>query len=285
MKSEERFEFGKNWRAFLETVDETRIEEAQESLRQKLGRDSLGGERFLDIGCGSGLFSLAAHRLGAEVVSIDYDQECVGCTQTLRDRFGDDVQGRWTIHQGSVLDESFMLALGEFDVVYSWGVLHHTGDMNRAIELASRRVCPGGQFFIAIYNDQGGASRRWLAIKKLYHRFPSFLRPVWVVAVASVYESKFAFARLARFGNPLPFADWRAKKNDRGMTVWYDWVDWIGGLPFEVAKPEDIVMPLRKRGFTLDRLTTVGNGWGCNEYVFERVGPEAVEEVREDSLT
>lgn len=265
---ETRFAFGENWRAFLQTLDQERIDEAVRSLGEMLDVDSLEGCRFLDIGCGSGLFSLAAYQMGATVVSIDYDTDSVACTDELKRRyFGD---GEWIVSQGSVLDETTMSELGPFDVVYSWGVLHHTGEMNRAIELASQQVDDGGLFFIALYNDQGGGSRRWLAIKKTYHRLPRLLRPIWVTMVAGAYEFKFALARLARLKNPLPFADWRAKKKDRGMSAWHDWVDWIGGMPFEVAKPEDAIVPLARRGFTLQNLKTVGSGWGCNEYVFRK---------------
>jgi len=169
-----------------------------------------------------------------------------------------------------VLDEDWIRGLGEFDIVYSWGVLHHTGNMNRAIQLASQRVAKGGLFAIAIYNDQGGGSRRWLGIKRGYHALPKILQPGYVAGVASWYECKFALARLARLRNPLPFADWRAKKSDRGMSPWHDWVDWVGGLPFEVASPEAIILPLRNEGFILENLKTVKSGWGCNEYVFCR---------------
>lgn len=265
----DRFAFGENWKAFLETLDDARIDQAVDSLTQMLGMDSLEGTTFLDIGSGSGLFSLAAHRMHAKVRSFDFDDASVGCTSELKSRFADS-QLDWQVQQGSVLDESMMNSLGTFDVVYSWGVLHHTGDMNRAIELAADRVDEGGMFFIAIYNDQGGASRRWLKIKQLYNRLPKWLRPLWVVAVAAWYELKFAAARLVRLKNPLPFADWRAKKQDRGMSAWHDWVDWVGGLPFEVATPEQIIVPLRRKGFVLENLKTVGNGWGCNEFVFRR---------------
>ena len=271
MNEEDRFAFGENWKSFLATLDEDRIEQATASLTGMLGTDDLAGRHFLDLGCGSGLFSLAAHRLGAKVLSIDYDPDSVGCTQQLRDQFGNE-GAEWAIQLGSALNESMMRSLGDFDVVYSWGVLHHTGDMRRAIELSSARTAPGGLFFIAIYNDQGGASRRWLKIKQAYNRLPRLLRPLWVVLIAGMHECKFAVARLTRLKNPLPFADWRAKRRDRGMSAWHDWVDWIGGLPFEVAAPEEIIVPLRKKGFVLENLKTVGNGWGCNEYVFRRGG-------------
>lgn len=265
----ERFEFGKNWQSFLDNLDEDRIEQAVESLREMLQVDRLDGKTFLDIGSGSGLFSLAARRLGAAVVSIDYDPQSVACTSQLRRRENSD-ESVWRVERGSVLDEAWMPTLGEFDIVYSWGVLHHTGDMKRAIGAACERVRPGGLLFIAIYNDQGGGSRRWLTIKRCYHRSPSWFRPIVVMLVAGAYELKFAAARLASLRNPLPFADWAAKRRDRGMSAWHDWVDWIGGLPFEVATPEAIIMPRIRQGFELARLTTVGSGWGCNQYVFRR---------------
>ena len=265
----DRFEFGKNWQSFLSTLDDDRITQSIDSMAAMLGTRSLQGKTFLDIGSGSGLSSLAARRMGARVTSFDFDSASVRCTEELRKRYADDAPD-WSVTQGSVLDETMMKSLGTFDVVYSWGVLHHTGSMNRAIELAADRVVSGGLFFIAIYNDQGGASRRWHAIKTSYHRLPNFLKPVWVIVVAAWYELKFALARLVRGRNPLPFADWNAKRNDRGMSAWHDWVDWIGGLPFEVATPEEIIVPLRREGFVLENLRTVGSGWGCNEFVFRR---------------
>lgn len=269
MTKEERFAFGKNWQSFLAELDEDRMEQAVISLQQLLGLQTLEGKRFMDLGCGSGLFSLAAQRLGAEVISIDYDKFSVACSEELRDRFGSKSL-RWDIKQGSVLDPVLMQSLGDADVVYSWGVLHHTGAMDEAISNAAERTKPNGLFCLAIYNDQGGGSRRWLRIKKIYNAIPPWLRFFWVLAVAGTYECKFALARLVRFKNPMPFRDWQAKRKDRGMAAWHDWVDWIGGLPFEVAKPEQIVVPLRQRGFVLENIKTVGNGWGCNEYVFSK---------------
>ncbi|MGI9471557.1 MAG: class I SAM-dependent methyltransferase [Rubripirellula sp.] len=267
MTEQDRFAFGKNWQSFLSELDEQRIQEAVASLKTTLGVESLSGKRFLDIGCGSGLFSLAAQMMGAEVTSIDYDEDSVACTEELRSRFGSDSKV-WEIRQGSVLDPTLMESLGRADVVYSWGVLHHTGAMDQAIGMAADRTKPDGMFCLAIYNDQGGASRRWLGIKRIYNRIPSLFQPLWVIVIAGYYELKFSLSRLLRLQNPLPLKDWRAKRHDRGMSAWHDWVDWVGGLPFEVAKPERIIMPLRQRGFVLENLRTVGNGWGCNEYVF-----------------
>ncbi len=264
MEKEQRFKFGKNWKQYLPTIDDDSIDTAEKSLRDALGVSDLKGKKFLDIGCGSGLFSLAAVRMGAEVVSIDFDYDSVDCAKILKESYYPGYLG-WTILQGSVLDQPFMRSLGEFDVVYSWGVLHHTGNMKLAMELAAASVQSGGQLFIAIYNDQGGASRRWLRLKMLYHKLPKFLRTPYVLIIATWYEVQFSFKRLLKFQNPLPAA--AKSSTGRAMKVWIDWVDWVGGLPYEYAKPEDIIHPLRDSGFILDKLRTI-NGWGCNEYVF-----------------
>ena len=281
--NETRFAFGQNWSAFLESFDQERLDQAVASLRDLLQLDRsdrpLSGKRFLDIGSGSGLFSLAAIVLGAKVVSLDIDVDSYECTLSLKKRIQNDIANQanssdseihWDVHHASILDGDVMRSLGDFNVVYSWGVLHHTGQMKTAIHAAADRVAAGGDFAIAIYNDQGGGSRRWLTIKRGYHWLPKILRPPYVIGVAGFYECKFALARLARGRNPLPFADWRSKKADRGMSVWHDWVDWIGGLPFEVATPEAIIMPLREKRFVLENLRTVGSGWGCNEFVFRK---------------
>lgn len=268
---ETRFEFGENWASFLSSIDEPRIAASIASLSAMLDMERLDDQTFLDVGCGSGLASLAACKMGANVHSFDFDPTSVACTRELRSRYAE-ATTLWTVEQGSALDEPYLQSLGRFDIVYSWGVLHHTGDMNRAIDLVADRVRSNGLLFIAIYRDQGGASRRWKTIKRFYHRLPAVLRPAWVAAVASIYETKFAAARLARGRNPLPFMDWKQKSADRGMSAWHDWVDWVGGWPFEVAAPEEIINPLTARGFSLQRVKTIGSGWGCNEYVFRRVG-------------
>lgn len=260
-----RFEFGSNWTKFLKLVDDNRILSAENSLKTNLRTDNMNGLKVLDMGSGSGLFSLAAHRLGAEVVSVDYDVNSVLCTQKLKEKYAPD-STTWHVLQGSVLDVEQMNSLGKFDGVYSWGVLHHTGNMSKAIEIASQRVKENGWFFIAIYNDQGGASLRWLKAKQLYHKLPVSLRRPYVFTIAAWFETQYGIKRICKGQNPLPMLTDAQK--DRGMTLWVDWIDWVGGLPFEVATPEQIINPLRKKGFLLDFLKTEGKGWGCNEFVF-----------------
>ena len=267
----ERFEFGENWSRFLAALDDDRIREAEDSLRRMLETDSLAGRSFLDIGSGSGLFSLAARRLGARVHSLDYDPRSVACTAELRRRyFPEDPE--WRVEEGSALDESYISSLGRFDVVYSWGVLHHTGQMWRGLANAALPVADGGRLFVAIYNDTGSQSERWKWIKKTYNRLPRPLRSPFALAMMAPEEAKALLRSLARLRPSEYAARWTRYDQNRGMSRWHDIVDWVGGHPYEVAKPEEIFEFYKSRGFTLTKMKCGGVGLGCNEFVFVKGG-------------
>jgi 2-polyprenyl-3-methyl-5-hydroxy-6-metoxy-1,4-benzoquinol methylase len=264
---ETRFKFGSNWADFLRSLTEERIMVAENSLKEMLGVQSLSGKSFIDIGSGSGLFSLSAKRLGARVHSFDYDPDSVACTRSLKERFfpGDD---SWRVERASALDAGYMSSLGQFDVVYSWGVLHHTGDLWRAMGIIPPLVAHGGTVFISIYNDQGTASRIWWRIKKLYCMTPSGLK--WAILLPC----------LLRLWGPTtirdlfllrPFRTWRTYAKNRGMSPWHDVVDWVGGFPFEVATPEQVLAWAHSHGLAEVRMLLCGKkGLGCNQFVLQR---------------
>jgi 2-polyprenyl-6-hydroxyphenyl methylase/3-demethylubiquinone-9 3-methyltransferase len=263
----ERFEFGKNWSRFLTLLDNDRILEAEKSLKQMLEVDNLEGKRFLDIGSGSGLFSLTARRLGARVHSFDYDPHSVACTTELRRRYFPD-DDAWTVEEASALDADYVKSLGKFDIVYSWGVLHHTGQMWQALDNARLPVADGGKLFIAIYNDTGTQAARWKWIKKTYNNLPRFLRVPFTVMVSAPGEAKSALRSLLTLKPQQYVRSWTQYNQGRGMSHWRDIVDWVGGHPYEVATPEEIFDFYRMRGFTLEKLKCGGVGLGCNEFVF-----------------
>ena len=233
-----------------------------------LEANTLVGLRFVDIGSGSGLSSLAARMLGATVHSFDYDPRSVACTAELKRRyFPEDPD--WVVEEASVLDDTYMRTLREVDVVYSWGVLHHTGQMWRALENVAPLVKPGGKLFIAIYNTQRHWTPVWKRIKRQYNRLPSFLRAPYAITVMLPIEARALAYNTLKGDAARYFRSWTEyKTNARGMNRWHDIVDWVGGYPFETAKPEEIFDFFRDRGFALNRLVTCGGGLGCNEFVF-----------------
>ena len=261
-----RFEFGKNWIKYLEDFNDTKLKNAEASLKEMLDVKTLAGKSFLDVGSGSAIFSLAAKKLGANVTSIDYDPNCISCAVNLKNQFYKNDES-WIILEGSAIDKDFMNSLGQFDVVYSWGVLHHTGDMWNALDFIDQNVNENGKLFISIYNDQGYISRIWKLIKKLYVTTPTFLRFIIVLPSLIVLWGPISLRDIIVL---KPFATWREYNKNRGMAAFRDLLDWVGGYPFEVASPDKIFLFYKQKNYTLNNIVTVLGGHGCNQYVFQK---------------
>jgi cyclopropane fatty-acyl-phospholipid synthase-like methyltransferase len=262
---ETHFEFGENWKNYSKTIDQKRIDSAIAGVK-KLFPDGLAGKTFLDIGCGSGLHSLAALSLGAvSVTAIDIDENSVSTTHELLTRYAPG--SKWTAKVASIFEAS-PDELGKFDIVYSWGVLHHTGDMWRAIERATDFVNSGGQFAIAIYSATSCDSM-WKAEKKFYSQAP---RPVqW--SIRQIYMAAFLTAATLLGRNPVAYV--RKYSEVRGMNFSHDAHDWLGGYPYETATATEIHDRICKMGFTEERsfplpMTRGLFGSGCHEFVFQK---------------
>ena len=172
----------------------------------------------------------------------------------------------WHIEQGSVLDKDYMRNIGKFDIVYSWGVLHHTGQMKMALENINHNVKKGGYLFIAIYNDQGFRSRIWKIIKRTYVNY-KITRPFFIFLGYVLFWVPQLFKGIL-IGKPNFQKEYKKK---RGMSVHHDIVDWMGGYPFEVAKRGEIISFYKKQGYELKNLISCGNKLGCNEFIFKKI--------------
>lgn len=263
--TELRYGFGKNWDEFIRrSLSDEVVSESIEHMKKFMRVESLEGKTFLDIGCGSGIHSLAAKRLGASrIISFDYDDDSVMTTRKVKEWSGE--KGDWTIMQGSVLDPAFLSSLPKADIVYSWGVLHHTGSMWEAIRSAAIPLKEDGQFYIALYSSDiylDPTPEFWIRLKRAYNQANPLTR--------KLIELKYVYwvllrPEIERGGDPIAHMDSYGK---RGMTAWTDAKDWMGGYPMEFAGYRE-ARDFCHNELGLD-LVNVLTGEGCTEYLFAR---------------
>jgi len=269
LEVESHFSFGENWAQYAQKIDEKRIEEAEKSLIRLVGRESIEGRTFLDIGCGSGLFSLAAVRLGCRrLLAVDLDPNSVQTTRKTLERYAPS-GANWECRRISVFDLD-PSNVGTFDVVYSWGVLHHTGAMYDAIAKASKMVAPNGMLTLALYGKTPFCGL-WRVEKRIYSRAPK-----WVQKVMESVYIEVVRLRLALKGESLKKRREEYWKQ-RGMDMYHDTRDWLGGYPYESISPGEAMSYLHKLGFEPIRSFVspcIGLlGTGCDEYSFTKSLP------------
>jgi SAM-dependent methyltransferase len=253
------FKFGENWASFSTNIDESRIEDAMRSLKALFGENGIANQSFLDLGCGSGLFSIAAMQLGArKVLGVDVDPLSVDTSQCNATQWLKDLS-LLSFRQLSVLDTDQLNKLDRFDIVYSWGVLHHTGNMELALENAAGRVTPNGILMIAIYNKHW-SSLPWKIVKWFYNRMGYLGQKILIwMFMPVIFIAKW----IVTLNNPL--------KMQRGMEFMHNVVDWVGGYPYEYASIAEMTATLEKIGFEMLNVIPAKVPTGCNEFVCRKL--------------
>lgn len=269
LAADTHFAFGKNWLDYARKIDESRIAQAVVDLQRLSGRERFDGLSFLDIGCGSGLHALAAIRMGAaRVVGVDIDADSVAASRDTFARFAPDANARFDVV--SVFDMTTQTH-GGFDLVYSWGVLHHTGDMYRALAAAANLVGPGGVFMVALYRKtvfcgMWGVIKRWYASATPAAQRRAMQVRTGLQRLAFALQGRSLEAYIRDYGK------------SRGMDFHNDIHDWMGGYPYESISPQDCRAFFAGLGFRLEHEFVHASlrhriglfGSGCDEYTFVR---------------
>lgn len=267
-KQSARYSFGQNWRRFLSTsLDEEHIGVAQSRLLTLCDLEHLRDHDVLDIGCGSGIHSLAALRAGARrIVSFDYDPDSIAATATVKQLAGG--PAHWTVMHGDVLSPEFLAQLGQFSLVYSWGVLHHTGDVWRAFANAQTCVAPGGMLCVALYSADAypGTTDYWLDIKRRYNEAGPLKRHMME---ASYIYQHVMYGKIGNAGEAIRYIR-NYKRTSRGMSFMTDIRDWLGGWPMEFVSDKDVIAAADLGGF---KLIKTNNGGGNSEFLFAKLDP------------
>jgi SAM-dependent methyltransferase len=257
------FNFGSNWKNYSKyALSGKKIETAKLHFDKLFENIDLNEKSFLDIGFGQGLSLLIATEKNANTVGCDINPLCSEVLLFNMKMFNNNLN-EIPVVIGSINDETTVeniLKLNDgnlFDIVHSWGVLHHTGNMWKAIEKSKNLVTKNGIFVIAIYNKHFTA-KFWHLIKKVYNSSGWFIKNLMLAGYLPLIFIRY----LLYFQNPM--------KLPRGMNIYYDAIDWLGGYPYQYASIDEILDYMNQNGFTQVRIVKTSGFTGCNEFVFKK---------------
>jgi 2-polyprenyl-6-hydroxyphenyl methylase/3-demethylubiquinone-9 3-methyltransferase len=270
LKDRKHFAFGKNWDLYSRQINPQHVENSKKDLIGLIQFESLEGMTVLDIGSGSGIHSLSMMLLGCrDLVSLDYDSDSVSTTKRiLSDKI---FKGDFQVIQADILKHIPELDGRTFDLVYSWGVLHHTGDMMKGIDRSIGYVKPGGLIALALYRKTLFCSI-WRIEKLVYSKSPKFLQNL----IQKFYELVFALQTYLKTGKTFGSYK-RGYLQKRGMEFSSDVHDWLGGYPYESIDPKYLIKYMEQLGFTMlnshiakKQIGILGSG--CDEFLFKNNG-------------
>jgi 2-polyprenyl-3-methyl-5-hydroxy-6-metoxy-1,4-benzoquinol methylase len=263
-----QFDFGQNWEDYSrKALDPEKVRQAKLDFARLFSGISLESRSFLDIGFGQGLSLLSAASSGARCLGVDINPRCLQVLSENRKAFFPEILDEQIARvQGSILDPELIRKLqadrrakeGRFDIVHSWGVLHHTGSMLQAIRNSAALVSEQGYLVLAIY-QRHWSSALWKCIKLVYNKSPTIGRRIFIwIFYPLIYLAKWIVTR----ENP--------KNKNRGMDFYHDVIDWVGGYPYEYANRVEITHFLKELGFDMICFHPPTAPTGCMEFVFRR---------------
>ena len=259
------FDFGENWKNYsYNAISKQKIKEAKKDFKKLFNKIDLKGKTFIDIGFGQGLSLLIAQQLEAKPVGCEINRRCLRALLINQKKFFKKAE-KIPVVIGSILDQKTIQKLkkinlkkkdSKFQIVHSWGVLHHSGKMWKAINNAVSLVTENGYLAISIYNKHW-SSPFWHKVKYFYNISPRLIRRLLIfIFYWIIFIGKFIIT------GEDPF------KLKRGMDYYFNIIDWVGGYPYEYASIKEVKKYIELKGFRTIKVIPAQMPTGCNEFVF-----------------
>jgi len=266
--NETRFKFGENWSNYSSSVNLEKIELAKKDIIRLVG--DVSNKSVIDIGCGSGIHTVAFIQLGVKsIVSFDYDLKSVETTKKLVKKFCYK-KSKYKVFQADILNIDSLSGLNKrkFDIVYSWGVLHHTGSMFEAIISTTKFLKDNGILVLGLY-VKTKLCNFWYYEKKIFNKY-KFLQPL--IKLPFLF---FLIIGLSLKKRSSPYKIIHDYKKQRGMSIIFDVNDWLGGFPYESIDDNSLLNFLKLKGFKIVRKFNTNSrigffGAACGEWVLKK---------------